>query len=225
MNGRLYDPLLRRFLNADENIQDPYNTQNYNKYGYVLNNPLMFNDPSGEFLGMPELISAMVIATIIAGFSYTVMTAITGQNWDLGKFFKTTLFAAASAAVTYGIGSVFVTSAGTTTQIAKQLGEIGTIFVQGTVHALAQGTLSLMQGENFGSAFTSGLLGSLGASAFSSAAGKFANSAVGTIASGAVLGGVGSELAGGNFRQGAVIGGFVAGFNHVMHRMGVMKIL
>ncbi|AZI21439.1 hypothetical protein EIH08_07815 [Chryseobacterium taklimakanense] len=39
MNGRLYDPLLRRFLNADENIQDMFNTQNYNKYGYVLNNP------------------------------------------------------------------------------------------------------------------------------------------------------------------------------------------
>lgn len=51
MNGRLYDPLLRRFLNADENIQDPTNTQNYNKYGYVMNNPLMYNDPSGEFWG------------------------------------------------------------------------------------------------------------------------------------------------------------------------------
>ncbi|WP_431610887.1 RHS repeat-associated core domain-containing protein [Chryseobacterium sp. 'Rf worker isolate 10'] len=49
MNGRLYDPLLRRFLNADENIQDPTNTQNYNKYGYVMNNPLMYNDPDGEF--------------------------------------------------------------------------------------------------------------------------------------------------------------------------------
>ncbi|AZA56355.1 RHS repeat-associated core domain-containing protein [Chryseobacterium shandongense] len=49
MNGRLYDPLLRRFLNADENIQDPANTQNYNKYGYVMNNPMMYNDPDGEF--------------------------------------------------------------------------------------------------------------------------------------------------------------------------------
>lgn len=49
MNGRLYDPLLRRFLNADENIQDPANTQNYNKYGYVMNNPMMYNDPNGEF--------------------------------------------------------------------------------------------------------------------------------------------------------------------------------
>ncbi|MGK6342470.1 RHS repeat-associated core domain-containing protein [Chryseobacterium sp. DT-3] len=49
MNGRLYDPLLRRFLNADENIQDPSNTQNYNKYGYVMNNPMMYTDPNGEF--------------------------------------------------------------------------------------------------------------------------------------------------------------------------------
>ncbi|MGL6126345.1 RHS repeat-associated core domain-containing protein [Chryseobacterium artocarpi] len=49
MNGRLYDPLLRRFLNADENIRNSYNTQNYNKYGYVINNPLIYNDPSGEY--------------------------------------------------------------------------------------------------------------------------------------------------------------------------------
>lgn len=66
MNGRLYDPLLRRFLNADENIQDPNNTQNYNKYGYVMNNPLMYNDPNGEFI-------------------FTLLTIITGQ-WYLLPF-------------------------------------------------------------------------------------------------------------------------------------------
>jgi len=48
MNGRLYDPKLRRFLQPDNNVQDPFNTQNYNRYGYVLNNPLKYTDPSGE---------------------------------------------------------------------------------------------------------------------------------------------------------------------------------
>lgn len=48
MNGRLYDPKLHRFLQPDNNVQDPYNTQNFNRYGYVLNNPTKYTDPSGE---------------------------------------------------------------------------------------------------------------------------------------------------------------------------------
>jgi hypothetical protein len=84
---------------------------------------------------------------------------------------------------------------------------------------LAQDVLSLVQGQGFGNAFASGFLGSIGASAFGAVAGKFASSAVGTIAFGAVAGGIGSELTGGNFWQGALIGGVVAGFNHVMHKM------
>jgi hypothetical protein len=37
-------------LSPDNNIQEGFNTQNYNRYSYVLNNPLRFNDPSGEFI-------------------------------------------------------------------------------------------------------------------------------------------------------------------------------
>ncbi len=48
MNGRLYDPKLHRFLQPDNFVQDPNNTQNYNRYSYVLNNPLSYTDPSGE---------------------------------------------------------------------------------------------------------------------------------------------------------------------------------
>jgi RHS repeat-associated protein len=54
MNGRLYDPKLHRFLMPDNNIQDPYNSQNYNRYGYVLNNPLKNTDPTGETCNCPE---------------------------------------------------------------------------------------------------------------------------------------------------------------------------
>lgn len=52
MNGRLYDPMLRRFLAPDNFIQDLSNTQNFNRYGYVLNNPLTYVDESGEIFGL-----------------------------------------------------------------------------------------------------------------------------------------------------------------------------
>jgi len=51
MNARLYDPLIHRFLQVDNYIQDPGNTQNYNQYGYVLNNPLLYTDTSGNKYG------------------------------------------------------------------------------------------------------------------------------------------------------------------------------
>lgn len=49
MNGRIYDHHLHKFLQPDNNIQDFYNTQNYNRYGYVMNNPTKYTDESGEF--------------------------------------------------------------------------------------------------------------------------------------------------------------------------------
>lgn len=47
MNGRIYDPLLGRFLSADIVVQAPGNLQSYNRYSYVFNNPLSHTDPSG----------------------------------------------------------------------------------------------------------------------------------------------------------------------------------
>jgi len=47
MNGRIYDPEIGRFLSADPYIQDPTNLQSFNRYSYVMNNPLSFTDPTG----------------------------------------------------------------------------------------------------------------------------------------------------------------------------------
>ncbi|SHO56826.1 RHS repeat domain-containing protein [Vibrio quintilis] len=49
MNGRVYDPTLARFISADPYIQAPDNTQSYNRYSYVVNNPMKYSDPSGHF--------------------------------------------------------------------------------------------------------------------------------------------------------------------------------
>ena len=54
MNRRLYDPLLGRFLSADPFVQAPSFTQSYNRYSYVLNNPLSLTDPSGYLWGWFE---------------------------------------------------------------------------------------------------------------------------------------------------------------------------
>lgn len=45
------------------------------------------------------------------------------------------------------------------------------------------------------------------------------------IAFGALSGGIGAELSGGNFWEGAVIGGVVAGLNHAMHKMGEKSLV
>ena len=58
MNGRVYDPNLGRFLSPDNYVQMPDNSQNFNRYSYCLNNPLKYNDPSGEFVNL--LIGAAV---------------------------------------------------------------------------------------------------------------------------------------------------------------------
>lgn len=47
MNGRIYDPILGRFMSADPFVQFAYNSQSYNRYSYVLNNPLGWTDPTG----------------------------------------------------------------------------------------------------------------------------------------------------------------------------------
>lgn len=49
MNGRMYDPLLARFLSPDPFVQMPDFSQNFNRYTYCLNNPLIYTDPSGEW--------------------------------------------------------------------------------------------------------------------------------------------------------------------------------
>jgi RHS repeat-associated protein len=47
MRGRMYDPRLGRFLTVDPFVSRPLSSQSYNRYGYVLNNPTRYTDPTG----------------------------------------------------------------------------------------------------------------------------------------------------------------------------------
>ncbi|MCM8873411.1 MAG: hypothetical protein NDJ65_09065, partial [Paludibacteraceae bacterium] len=94
MNGRMYDPILGRMLSPDNYVQDPFDLQCYNRYSYCKNNPLIYNDPSGEFWNL-------VIGALIGGFMNWAATGFEFSWKGLGYF----AVGAAAGALSAGIGS------------------------------------------------------------------------------------------------------------------------
>ena len=91
MNGRLYDPALHRFLQPDNYVQDPFNTQNFNRYGYVLNNPLLYTDPTGEEFFTLTTLAVIGLGTIIssAAASWDTIKDWIGRNAkSTGQWFE-----------------------------------------------------------------------------------------------------------------------------------------
>jgi RHS repeat-associated protein len=95
MNGRVYDPVLARFLSPDPVVQAPYDSQSWNRYSYVRNNPLRYTDPTGFcFNGHPaadnavqdclrRIVEAMVVqASRIPG--YSVGSVVVGGDIGVG---------------------------------------------------------------------------------------------------------------------------------------------
>ncbi|MCW1963387.1 RHS repeat-associated core domain-containing protein [Chryseobacterium viscerum] len=215
MNGRLYDPLLRRFLNADEFIQDPYNTQNYNKYGYVMNNPLMFNDFTGEIMGWDDALIAIGIAI----FTSVATDYYLNRPINIGSMFQSVAMSMMSMGISNGIGDIFKAGG----EVAKALGKTGTIIARAGAHALAQGTLSLVQGGNFWSGLLSGAFASISNDLLNFASNNVGDNSIlksdgFALLNGAVSGGVGSVLGGGNFWVGAGQGLMVTAFNYLKHK-------
>jgi len=92
MNGRVYDPTLGRFISADPFIQAPYNSQSYNRYSYVFNNPVSFTDPSGfvTWGGVVDSIGSFFgsIGNALGGaFDSFGMTSVASVFYDVGDYF------------------------------------------------------------------------------------------------------------------------------------------
>ena len=112
MNGRVYDPLLGRFLSPDNFVQSPDFTQSFNRYGYCLNNPLIYTDPDGEWIftilaGIfcPALLPVAIAADI--GGIVNVATHIDNINsfGQLAGFYGIGAAAGAGAGVGLGVSS------------------------------------------------------------------------------------------------------------------------
>lgn len=201
MNGRVYDPFTAQFFSPDPFIQADGNWLNYNRYAYCLNNPFRYTDPSGEII-IPILIGA-AIGVITNGVSNVVHDQAFFQGAG-----KAALIGGISGAFSFGIG-----------QAAMGMSGFGKVAFQTLAHGHLGGVMSGINGGTYGQGFLSGAAGSLiggGASSLLKNAGTGLQAA-GTVAAGALAGGIGAEIMGGNFWDGARNGAISAGLNHAYH--------
>ncbi|WP_238541090.1 RHS repeat-associated core domain-containing protein [Polaromonas sp. CF318] len=225
MNGRVYDPLIGRFMSADPFIQDPAFAQSYNRYAYVMNNPLANIDPSGYF----SLKSLFKVAVVIA---VGVVTGGAASSLYLSSVLGGSTFAiAGSVGLTAGV------IGGVAGGFAAGIVSTGTLKggVQGALTGALFGAASVVGGpgiegansfERYAAHAAAGCVssevggGNCGSGAASALLGKFATNsterwgigvAQGTVA--AIAGGVGSVIAGGKFENGAVTAAFGYLFN------------
>ena len=208
MNGRIYDPKLGRFLQADPFVQSPKNSQSLNRYTYVLNNPLSYIDPSGYF-------SFKKWARVIAAITITVYTAgaLSGAAWAgaLGTFagglqgLNAYAFAAGGGFLAGGVSTgtlkgafIGAFTAVASLGIANHLSGGQALFG----NAAVGGAGSELGGGRFGHGFLSaGFTASMGGP-ISKIGGDFAEFKQAVAA--AIVGGTASEISGGKFKNGAV---------------------
>jgi hypothetical protein len=238
MNGRIYDPLIGRFMSADPLIQAPSMLQSHNRYAYVMNNPLNLTDPSG-YSWWTRFRDKILKPVVFAYVGYLTGGAISGA------------FATASGGATTAFGGWVTTAAGGSAFQLSALGGVltgaGGGFVAGFVGSggeLKAGLQSAFTGGIFGgiggmggsSGWSDGQFiaahaaggcitsvaggGSCGSGAASAAFGKFTTMQTQDwgfgIAQGAaavVAGGVGSVIAGGKFENGATTAAYGYLFN------------
>lgn len=121
MNGRMYDPVIGRFLSPDPYIQAPDFTQGLNRYSYCLNNPLSLVDLSGYswfsknwkslVAGVVGVVASVIPggqgfgAVLLAGAIGGAATGITGALLN-GANFGNTLKAGIGGALSGFIGGV-----------------------------------------------------------------------------------------------------------------------
>ncbi len=106
MNARVYDPYLGRFLSADPVLPDAYDMQSYNRYAYVLNNPLKYIDPTGNTNTTVEQYREIYVGP---GFYFEFnLTTVTIGDPSSGIDPIVTIEGTAISGVSVGIGSTVV---------------------------------------------------------------------------------------------------------------------
>ncbi|MDZ4263964.1 MAG: RHS repeat-associated core domain-containing protein, partial [Pseudomonadota bacterium] len=195
MNGRIYDSKLGRFLQADPIIQEPNNGQNFNRYSYVLNNPLSYTDPSGFSFFKKFRLALGIAAAIYLPGGQGLLAGI-GVSSSVAQFAITGFLTGVINSGTFkgGLIGAFTGSLGAA---VPGLGQVGDFLVQSSIAGLG----SVLSGGKFGHGFASAGLTRLAAPGLTQIKGD-----AGRAAASALVGGSISKLTGGKFSNGAVTG-------------------
>lgn len=239
MNGRLFDPLLARFLQADPLVQEPYLLQNYNAYSYVLNNPLNATDPDGRFFWV--IVGAIVAARAMGiidqktfrGLMAVAVAAALGPGGPVqllgaaNPAANAAIAGFASGAVSTGnlkgafqgaFSSTMFFGIGEWSGLGHGAGEAfgsSTHLARVGLHAVA----GCIQSTTSGGSCKSGALGAAAGAAATPLMAGISDRFVNTVAH-AVVGGTASVLGGGKFQNGAVSAAFGYLFNHLATHRG-----
>ncbi len=150
MNGRMYDPVLGRMLSPDNYVVDPLFSQDYNRYTYARNNPLVYTDPDGEWVHL-------AIGAVLGGISgWQIGKSQGAKGWEMAGYI---LAGAGIGVVSAGLAETIASSMLAT---SSTLGaSIGAYATAGAVSGAFSGTaFTMFAGGNIGKgALMGGLMG------------------------------------------------------------------
>ena len=203
MEGRLYDPAIGRFISCDNFVQEPNNSQNFNRYSYCLNNPLRYTDPSGQLFGIDNVVFAAFNM-----FSSAMMAVANEQNvWKaIGTSALQSALSFGVSQATNSIGGIF----GHGAESAGKSLQVGTEIARATAHGVVNGLVNAIQGNNFLSGFACGFGSSIAGSGLQ-AMDWSSNATVNTTF---LVGGLISFATGDGFLSGAMPGITIGLLNH-----------
>jgi RHS repeat-associated protein len=190
MNGRTYDPLIARFMQADPVVGDPFDLQSYNGYSYVRNRPLNTFDPDGRC----EVLCISVISIVFAR-----ATGIIDQ-----QTFRQLMGIAAAVALGPGGYMALAESAVANAAIA---GFASGAISSGTLKGGVQGAFSAMVFYGVGQAANGLEMNGLMADGFANNTNAWSSGGLGRAGLHALGGCVTSVAGGGNCGRGALTAG------------------